>query len=481
MNPLAFLAALRARFGLFVAALAVTVAAAMGVSLLLPTTYRATASLVVDTGDVQTLSGPINVLFRPQESLAYIQTQVDIITSPKVALKVVTDTALAEEEATRASFEEQEGGEGSIEGWLAGNLLHDLEVETSQSNVIDVSYVADDPEFAARIANAFARAYVDTMLELRVEPTRNAATWFDQQLRTLHADLEQAQARLTEYQRRHGMVSTDERFDVDHARLADMTDQLVRLQDEKSGLRSREQRARQILATGSTLYAPDDLESSGQVQKLRAELRDGEAELRVLATQYGERHPTYQRQLAENRIRRQELQKELREIATGAENLRRQSQLRERELETELARQRTQLLEGKESRDEFAVLTRNVETAQQVYDTVMQRFVVSQVESRASRTNVALLSSAAMPRRPHRPDLALNLALAVAIGTLIGLALVAIKEMTDRRVRSAFDLDALLDHARGTQVPLLGRLGAAGPDARLPRAGGADRALPAPG
>jgi capsular polysaccharide biosynthesis protein len=94
---------------------------------------------------------------------------------------------------------------------------------------------------------------------------------------------------------------------------------------------------------------------------------------------------------------------------------------------------------------------------------------------------VALLSSAAAPRRPHRPDLALNLALAGAIGSLIGLALVAMKEMTDRRVRSAFDLDALLDHARGTRVPMLGRLGAASAAGRLPGPGGADRALPAPG
>lgn len=481
MNPLAFLAALRARFGLFTATAAVTVVAAMAVSLLLPRTWRATASLVVDTGDVQTLSSPVNVMFRPQESMAYIQTQVDIITSPKVALKVVADTGLAAEPATRASFEEQEDGQGSIEGWLAGNLLHDLEVETSQSNVIDVSYVSEDPAFSARIANAFARAYIDTMLELRVEPTRNAATWFDQQLRTLRTDLEQAQARLTEYQRRHGIASTDEKFDVDYARLSGMTDELVRLQEEKSGLRSREQRARQILAAGGTMYAPDDLESSGQVQKLRAELRDGEAELRVLATRYGERHPDYQRQLAENRIRRQELQKELREIAAGAGNLERQSRQRERELEAELAAQRTRLLEGQESRDELAVLKRNVTTAQQVYDTVMQRFVVSQVESRASRTNVALLSAAAVPRRPHRPDLGLNFVLAGAIGSLIGLALVGMKEMADRRVRSAFDLDALLDHARGTRVPLLGRLGAAAAPGRLSGPGGADRALPAPG
>lgn len=480
MTPQAFLSALRARLGLFVGTLAATVVAAMAVSLLLPKAYRATASLVVDTGDAQTLSTPIGAIYRPQESMAYIQTQVDIITSPKVAHKVVADLRLAEDPAVQQRFQEKQDGKGSIDVWLADGLLHDIEVETSQSNVIDVSFVSDNPDYAARYANAFARAYIDTVLELRVEPTKNAAEWFDQQLKRLRADLEAAQAKLTGYQRQHSIVSTDEQSELDHVRLADMNERLVKLQEEKADMRDRAQQARQILASGGTLYAPSDFEATGQVQRLRAELREGEAELKVLATQYGEQHPNYQRQVEANRVHRQELQRELAEVARGAENLRKQSQQREQELEAEVAAQRAKVLAGKQSRDELAVLMRNVATAQQVYDTVMQRFVVSQVESRASRTNVTLLSAAVSPRRPWRPDLALNFALSLAIGTLFGFVLVAMNEMADRRVRSALDLDALLDRSRGMRVPLLGSIGAWSPDRRLPGDPG-PRALPAPG
>lgn len=480
MTPQAFLSALRARLGLFVGALVATVVAAMTVSLLLPRTYRATASLVVDTGDAQTLSSPIGAIFRPQEAMGYIQTQVDIITSPKVAQKVVADLRLTEMDTVQQSFRDQEDGKGSIDVWLSNNLLYSVDVDTSQSNVIDVSYVAEDPDQAAQFANAFARAYIDTVLELRVEPTKNAADWFDQQLKRLRADLEEAQAKLTDYQRRHGIVSTDEQSDLDHVRLADMNEQLVKLQEEKADMRDRAQQARQILATGGALYAPSEFEANGQVQRLRAELRSGEAELKVLATQYGEQHPNYRRQVETNRVRRQELQRELAEVARGADNLRKQGQQRERELEAELAAQRAKVLAGKESRDELAVLMRNVATAQQVYDTVMQRFVVSEVESRASRTNVTLLSAAVSPRRPWRPDLALNFALALAIGTLLGFVLVAMHELADRRVRSALDLDALLDRTRGMRVPLLGSIGAWSPDRRLP-GGPGHPALPAPG
>jgi capsular polysaccharide biosynthesis protein len=94
--------------------------------------------------------------------------------------------------------------------------------------------------------------------------------------------------------------------------------------------------------------------------------------------------------------------------------------------------------------------------------------VVSQVESRASQTNVALLNPAVAPRKPARPKVVLNIALALAAGTLLGAGLVVLLEMFDRRVHTRADL------AEASAVPLLGELGAWKPArGRL--------ALPAPG
>ncbi len=157
-----FLLALRARFGVFATVLAATILAATVVSLLLPKSYKATVSLLVDAKDEQSLSNALRPLILPQERLSYLQTQMDIITSKKVARKVVQDLKLAESPSTRADFEEQAGGKGSIEDWLVESLLKKLKVETSQSNVIQVSFSAADPRRSAAIANAFAKAYVNS-------------------------------------------------------------------------------------------------------------------------------------------------------------------------------------------------------------------------------------------------------------------------------------------------------------------------------
>jgi capsular polysaccharide biosynthesis protein len=115
-----------------------------------------------------------------------------------------------------------------------------------------------------------------------------------------------------------------------------------------------------------------------------------------------------------------------------------------------------------------------VESAERAYDTAMQRHVVSQVESRASQTNVTVLNAAPVPGKPIQPKIRLNIALSAVVGIMLGIAVVLMMEMNDRRVRSRSDLDL--------EIPLLMVLNTWRPAQRLLLGGpGATRALPNPG
>ncbi len=472
MTPQQFLLALRARFGVFATVLVATVLAATVASLLLPKSYRATVSLLVDAKNEQSLSNVLPLML-PQEKPSYLQTQMEIITSKRVARRVVQDLKLAENPSTRAEFES--GGEGSIEDWLVEALLKRLKVETSQSSIINATFSSSDPRFSARVADAFAKAYVDTMLELRVEPTRQAAVWYDEQLKSLRANLEDAQAKLTNYLQREGIVSTDERFDVDSTRLGALSEQVVKAQEQTFQWNAREQQARRFLKEdGSPERVPDVLDNPF-IQRLKADLMQGEAKLQDLSMQYGSNYPQYQRQLSENRSLRRKLDVEMRKVVGGIASSARQSRQREADLVNAMAAQRARLLELKENRNEFTVLRRNVESAERAYDTAMQRHVVSQVESRSSQSSVTVLNPAVVPSRPFQPKIVLNIALSVVIGTMLGIAIVLLMEIFDRRVRSRGDLalDVPLLAVLNTWQPPQGRL--LGPPS------GAGRALPNPG
>ncbi len=474
MNLYLFLSALRARFTVFALVLAVTVLAASVVSLMLPKSYTATVSLLVDAKDEQSLSNALRPLILPQERMNYMQTQMDVITSQKVARKVVQDLHLAENPTARAAFEGEAANGGSIEDWLGENLLKKLKVETSQSSIIQLSYSSRDPHFSAAVANAFAKGYIDTMLELRVDPTRQAAAWFDEQLKSLRANLEEAQAKLTDYHKRQGIVSADERFDVENTRLEALSEQLGRAQEQTVQWNTRAQQARDFLEQGGSPDRLPEVLDNPFIQRLKTDLLQREAKLQELATQYGPNHPQYQRQFSENQSLREKLDAEMKKVVAGIESSARQNRQREADFRKAMAAQRTRVLDLKENRNELTVLRRNVESAERAYDTAMQRYVVSQVESRASQTNVAVLNPAVVPRNPSRPKVALNIALSVVVGTMLGVGIVVLMEMFDRRVRSRGDLD--LD------VPLLAVVNAWQPAGNhlLGRSGVPRRALPSP-
>src|SRR4051812_6179494 len=227
MNIHQFLLALRGRFWVFLSLLVATVVAAVIVTVALPKTYDATVAILVDNRDEQSLSG---TLPSARERTGFMQTQVDIIQSSSVARRVVDDLKLADDARARDAFARAKAP-GSIEDWIATNLLLRLKVDSSQSSVISIQYSANDAKAAANIANAFAKAYMEETLRLRTEPTRQAAGWFDEQLKSLRTQFEVAQRKLSAYEREKGIVATDERVDVETARLNQLSTQALAAQD----------------------------------------------------------------------------------------------------------------------------------------------------------------------------------------------------------------------------------------------------------
>ena len=325
MNLLQFLRALRARFGVFVLVLAATMLAAAAASLLLPKSYKATVTLLMDARNEQSLSSAQRPLILPQERLAFLETQKDILTSKKVARKVVQDLKLAEEPAVHEILEGEPHSAAPLEDRVVDAVLKKLKVETSQSNVIRVSYASRDAAAAALIANAFAAAYIDTLLQLHVEPAREAAAWFEEQLTRLRSSLEVAQAKLTENYQQRQIVSADERADVEHTRLQALSDEAVKAQERSFQWDSREQQARNAVRGGASPDRLPDVLDNAFIQRLKSDLLLGESRLRQLATQYGRNHPQFERQVSENQSLREKLDAEMAKVVAGVGSSARQS------------------------------------------------------------------------------------------------------------------------------------------------------------
>ena len=166
MNPLQVLYVLRAHYKVVLAIALCTIAIAMAVTELLPKKYTATTGVLVDVKSPD----PVAAMFAP----ASLATQVDIINSERVSQRVVRTLGLAESAGVREQWMSATGGKGTPELWLSALLLKGLSVLPSRdSNIINISYTAADPAFAAAVANGFAQAYIDVeAIEFKVDPAR---------------------------------------------------------------------------------------------------------------------------------------------------------------------------------------------------------------------------------------------------------------------------------------------------------------------
>lgn len=445
-----FFLILRARYRVIILVLACALAAALAASLLMPNKYVAQTSLLVDVRAPDPVAGAgMSGVIAP----SYMATQVDIIAGDLVAQRVVKTLKLDEDIQIKAAWKKATEGKGSLDSWIAKDLQSGLSVQPArESNVINITYKGGDAEYVAKIANAFAQAYLDTNLSLKTEPARLYATWFDEQTKVSRAKLEDAQSRLSDYQQKAGIVSSDERVDYETSKLAQISTQLTAVQGETTDSQSKRN------ARGDTVA---EVMQSSLINGLKADVARLEAKVNENNVNLGVNHPLRQRAEAELSSIRNRLATESGRISASIETAYRVGKDRERELQAAVNAQRTRVLGLNKQRDELNVYRRDVEAAQRAYETVSQSASQTRLQSLTNQTNVVRLNTALAPLDPSSPKTSMNLLIAAFTGTLLGIGLAMVLELVNRRIRSSEDLMQMLD------LPVLARISSNGPKRRM--------------
>jgi succinoglycan biosynthesis transport protein ExoP len=435
-------------FGIVIATLALAVAA----SFLLPKKYTGESAVVVDERGIDPLAqqGAMPV----QMTASFVATQVDVIESHNVALKVVDRMKLVMDPAVIEKFNDKTGGVGSIRDWEAEELLKSLTVKPSrESNVIFLQFVAKEPQVAADIANSFADNYITTSLELKVDPARRQAGWFDQQVNDLRSALETAQQKLSAYQGQHGVIGNDDnnRLDAETARLTEISNHMVAAQAAMYDAETRQKQMNDALTKGRSSESVTVLQNP-LLQNLKTELARSEARFADVSQRFDHNHPQYMSAQAELESLREKVAGE---ISNAVGTVAREAQIARQnmtDLQRAMEQQRKRILDLQHNQDEYTVLKRDVESARAAYDSSLQRGGETRLESRLNNTNTAILNYAYPPMKASSPRLLLNLALAIALGSMLAVSVSLIKERFDPRIHSRDDL------LEGAQLAVLAEL-----------------------
>lgn len=406
--------------------------------------YIATAQLYVNLADA---NGATNAQVPGAVVRNYISTQVEAIRSRGTALIVVERENLSADPNWQAAFAAGAQDGERIEDWIAGVLLRGLEVmRQAASDVISVSYRSDNKELSAKMANAFAGAFLRKDVELRTGSALELSKWYDERLALLRVRFLEVETKRSELR-------------LDAIRRGDV--EATGTQDPLSSMTAQMANARNaVLQAKSAL----DLARSGQspaaenpeLLALRRQVTDTELALKRELPLLGESHRRIQflrTNLQQSKVQVEAAAVRLRaELVADKERELSAAERRVGETAAQLSRDETQRHQQVKSRASAAALDRELESLRSQIDVLVQRRERSIVESAASQSNTSILSQAAVPSSPNWPRIPLVMALAAALGLAFGLALAFLREMFDRRVRCSDDLTAYFN------APLLGNI-----------------------
>ena len=439
-----FVAIMKVRWPLAGGIFLAVVAAAALASLLVHKQYIATAQVVVDLG-MDPVAGTQN---QAEQLPSYLATQLDVINSDRVAQRVVKSQKLDSDTTVRAQWQENTHGLGDFRAFLVRSLQKNLIVTPSrESNVISIAYQSPDPRQAAALANAFAQAYIDTNIELKVQPAAQYTAWFADRVKALRADLEAKQAALSEYQRSTGIVPTDDRVNIESSRLGILSDQLSQIEAQT---REAQSRLHQVNTDPDAL--PEVLQNQ-VIVNLKQQLSAEQIKRDEMLSRLGVNHPEVVHAEAMLGNLRQRIAQETARIASSIAAVAEADLYRENNARAALDAQKSRIINLKSGQDRQTLLQNDVANAQRNLDAVNQRLAQTSLESQTKQSNIVLLTAAIEPINPASPNIRLNLAVAAFLGAVLGVGLSLFLEIWDGKLRTGEELSELLG------VPLLGTLG----------------------
>jgi chain length determinant protein EpsF len=428
MNLSHFLAVLRARWLAAVVAFAVVLAAAILYLVFATRVYTATASLLIDT-----TPDPVSSMLYGGSNPAQINTQIELMRSDRVAQRVIQNLKLTDLADIRSAWASAKSGL-SIQEWLTDYIERGLDpkVLTPGSNVINIGYQSADPRFAATLANAYVQAYLETSIELRVDPAKQYSGFFTDQQKDARAALETAQNKLSAFQKEKGIIGTDDKFDLEMSRLTALTQELVAIQTARVDASTRQGQVGNASQLSEVL-------TNGTVNGLKSDLSAAELKLQELSARYGDKHPQVQDARAAVNELRAKLARATSDV-TGAIGVdARVSHAREAEIQAAVDAQRTKVLALKETRDQGAVLQRDVDNAQRSYDLVYTRASQTNLESQNKQSNATVISQATTPSAPSSPKIAQGAVMGFIAALVAGIGAALLLEQTDKRIRTTTD------------------------------------------
>ena len=337
-------------------------------------------------------------------------------------------------------------------GWLRGNLQVQPVRDTS---MVKVSFEATDPRLAARIANAFTRAYLDYNLKQRFESTTEASQWLQQQLDKSNKHVMESVNALQQYREKAGLVDVEGMRSLQVEQLKDRATHLSEAHRARSETESLYLRAKRLRSQGQL----DDIPAVRDDPRIQR-LQDKEQELeRQISAGSNRFNPEYSRLAGLDDYRgnlqtvRGQINEALDKIVDGYRSDYEIARASEQRLQAEVKTLEASVQELSRKQLAAKSLEQAVSTNRQSYDAFLNQLTETSTRKADTVSMIARVVDPAVPEfTPVKPNKKRMVLMSLILALMGGLGIALMLDKFDNTLKSREDVEDRLG------IPVLGEL-----------------------
>jgi succinoglycan biosynthesis transport protein ExoP len=405
---------------------------------LLPKTYEATATLMVNTDIRDPLAGkdPTGL------AMGYIPTEIQLMESTEVLLPVIDQLKLTTVKDYTKGYR-GDGDQASLRDWVKRNLKKGLEISEGMqgSLLINITASAREPFRAAEIANKIADVYTQQQKQRLEDPAVDRAKRYAEQLAELKQKVSVAQDQVAAFRQRTGVIDVSAQKSVESEVLANMEHRMDDAQNQR--------RAAEVKGMGNQAVSSGVM-SSTVIQNLKKQEADQEVKLAQLTSTLGEHHPKVLELQSQIGATKRALADEMRTYSSSTSEEVVATREFEQKLQAAIEVQRAKVLAIRKLQDEGNKYMLELDSAESVYKRALDGYDQIMFASAGHYNYVNLVSRAVVPLESNKPNKLKLLILALMGSLFAGFAAPACYELLfNRRIRCNEDLE------RSFGVPVL--------------------------
>ncbi|ESX01565.1 chain-length determining protein [Mesorhizobium sp. LSJC268A00] len=275
-----------------------------------------------------------------------------------------------------------------------------------KTRVIAVEFSSEDPQLAADIPNAIAKAYLAYQADAKTKSNAAATAFLGPEIDDLQKQVRDAEAKVAAFRSAQSdLLMAGNNSVLATQQLSELSTELSRVRASRASAEATAERVRQALQNGGSLDAVPEVLSSDLIQRLRERQIELRTNIADLSTTLLDNHPrlrAMRSQLADldGQIRN-EAQKIMRGLLTQAQT----AQARENQLISDVNTLKAASARAGEEQVELDALQRDANARRQQLESYMASF--REVSSRKNYLPVdaSVFSEARVPSEPYFPKL----------------------------------------------------------------------------